>query len=553
MHEGWNSHDFESGKQPAFNIYRFQGATSGSCRIGEVRLHGVESIADNNPTYSCTPKLVVDKVSTDLNAVTFANTKTPVLTGMSTRFGSVLGGESITFTGTNFHATKTVKVTIDNRVCAVTAQTSTTVVCTTANKPYVPDTPKLIINIDSLGEVANMGKTFLYVSLWSKPETWGGDLPPQTAEAVSVPKGQHLLFDIAKSPKLSFLNVEGSLIFPPDSDPNHVRTFDAHYLLVKGGYMEVGTEENRYTSKITITMWSTKYDPNIPIFGNKVIGVNYGTLDMHGANRPITWTDLKATAELGATSITLNDMKNGASLDWKVGEEIVIAPTTYSGRDAEQRTIKSITAINSNPVITFDGPLLTKHYAGKQIFGAGTDKEDFIEMRAEVGLLTRNVVYRGDPEHSPDNQYGAVIICHSPGDESTICRIDGIELTHVGQAFILGSYPIHFHMIGTVHSSYVRNNAIHHTFNRAVTIHGVHYLRVQNNVAYHTMGHTIFIEDGVETKNLIEDNLILDVRRSWSLLNTDQTPASIWLTNPDNILRRNHAGGSDRYSYWYDL
>lgn len=195
--------------------------------------------------------------------------------------------------------------------------------------------------------------------------TWGGDLPPQTGEAIQVPKGQHLLFDIDTGPKLSFLNVEGSLIFAPHaSDANHVRTFDAHYLLVKGGYMEVGTEENRYTSKIVITMWSTKYDPNIPIFGNKVIGVNYGTLDMHGINRPITWTDLKSTAELGATSITLNDMKDSASLDWKVGEEIVIAPTTYSGRDAEQRTIKSISALTTNPVITFDGPLLTKHYAG---------------------------------------------------------------------------------------------------------------------------------------------------------------------------------------------
>jgi len=111
-------------------------------------------------------------------------------------------------------------------------------------------------------------------------------------------------------------------------------------------------------------MWSTKYGPQIPLFGNKVIGVNFGTLEMHGINRPITWTDLKSTAALAATSITLNDMKDGKSLDWKVGEEIVIAPTTYSGRDAEQRTIKSITAIDSNPVITFDGPLLTKHYAG---------------------------------------------------------------------------------------------------------------------------------------------------------------------------------------------
>jgi len=142
---------------------------------------------------------------------------------------------------------------------------------------------------------------------------------------------------------------------------------------------------------------------------------------------------------------------------------------------------------------------------------------------------------------------------HSPEDESTTARIDSVELTNVGQAFILGSYPIHFHMIGTVQSSYIRNNAIHHTFNRAVTIHGVHYLRIENNVAYHTMGHTIFIEDAIETKNYIVHNLVVDVRRSWSLLNTDQTPACFWITNPNNIFVGNHAAGSDRYSYWFDL
>ena len=107
-------------------------------------------------------------------------------------------------------------------------------------------------------------------------------------------------------------------------------------------------------------------------------------------------------------------------------------------------------------------------------------------------------------------------------------------------------------MIGTVHKSYVRNNAIWQTFNRGVTIHGVHYLKVQNNVIYKAKGHTIFIEDAAETGNLIEYNLIVDTRRSWSILNTDQTPANIWITHPDNIIRNNHAAGSDRYSYWYD-
>ena len=546
VHEGWNSLDFEEDSRPSYNIYRFQGATAGSCRVGEVRLHGVESIDSDADSHQCTPKLHLDGEITELNPVTFDAATTPVLTGMSNRFGSVLGGEEIVFYGTGFSDTAVTTVTIDDRDCEVTAQTTDAITCTTMDKPYRPDEPKLEIYIEGLGLVATKGQVFRYISRWSDDQTWGYDLSPQEGEAVHIPKGLHLLFDIDDCPLLSFVNIEGSLIFAPDADPNHQRNFQAHYILVKGGYMEVGTEEYRYTSKLTITMYSTKFDPNLPIFGNKVIGVNFGTLEMHGVERPVTWTDLWETAEIGATSITLNTVQ-GDPLDWAVGEEIVIASTDFAGRNAEQRTITSITNTDTNPVITFDEPLEFKHYAGVQYYG-----DDFIEMRAEVGLLTRNVKYQGDPDHSPDNQYGAVIICHSPGDESTVCRIDSIELTLVGQAFILGSYPIHFHMIGTVHSSYVRSNAIHHTFNRAVTIHGIHYLRVQNNVAYHTMGHTIFIEDAAETKNLIEGNLIVDVRRSWSLLNTDQSPASIWITNPNNIIRNNHAAGSDRYSYWYD-
>ncbi len=138
-------------------------------------------------------------------------------------------------------------------------------------------------------------------------------------------------------------------------------------------------------------MHSTKYSPNLPIFGNKVIGVNYGTLEMHGIERPVTWTDLDVTSDAGSTEITIRN-RSGSPLDWAVGEEIVIAPTDYSGRNAEQRTIKTITGADSEtPVITFDGPLLYKHFAKVQCYGENQD--DCIEMRAEVGLLTRNVKY----------------------------------------------------------------------------------------------------------------------------------------------------------------
>jgi len=87
---------------------------------------------------------------------------------------------------------------------------------------------------------------------------------------------------------------------------------------------------------------------------------------------------------------------------------IAIAPTGYEGREAEHRTILSVDA--TKKILTLDQRLDFKHFAETQYFG---DDGDFIDMRAEVGLLSRNVVFRGDTETSAVNQYGAAIFLHS--------------------------------------------------------------------------------------------------------------------------------------------
>ena len=133
---------------------------------------------------------------------------------------------------------------------------------------------------------------------------------------------------------------------------------------------------------------------------------------------------------------------------------------------------------------------------------------------------------------------------HSPGDESVIGRIENLQLNDVGQAFLLGKYPIHYHMIGRVTKSYVRNNAVMRSYNRGTTIHGVKYLRVERNCYWDAMGHTVFVQDGAETKNYIAYNVVAGTKQSWSLLNTDQTPANFWITHPDNIIVGNRAAGS---------
>ena len=155
------------------------------------------------------------------------------------------------------------------------------------------------VNVADKGNAALMGNDFKYVAYWSDEDTWGGEYAPLDGETVYIPKGQHLLVDIDRSPILSAVLVEGSLIFLPDFDNSHQRFFDAHYIFVRNGLMEVGSEEFPYTSKLTITMHGNIQSPEIPIYGNKCIAVRHGTLDLHGTPRSPSWTSLGVTANAG--------------------------------------------------------------------------------------------------------------------------------------------------------------------------------------------------------------------------------------------------------------
>ena len=125
------------------------------------------------------------------------------------------------------------------------------------------------------------------------------------------------------------------------------------------------------------------------------------------------------------------------------------------------------------------------------------------------------------------------------------------EFTHCGQPKILGRYCIHFHMMGDIPTSFARGNAVHDSFARLTTIHGVHNLRVEHNVGYKISGHNIFVEDGIETNNVIRYNLIVSSRAVTNMLQTDTSTASIWVTHPTNDVYGNHVAGSDFYGMWY--
>jgi hypothetical protein len=119
--------------------------------------------------------------------------------------------------------------------------------------------------------------------------------------------------------------------------------------------------------------------------GAKVLALRDGTIDMHGKIVAQIWTYLSATADNGSSQITLRQ-----AVDWSIGSQIVIA-TTGDYESQGESEVRTIANISSNGLtLTLNTPLNYTHLGITQSVGSTT-----IEMRAEVGLLTHNVLFQG--------------------------------------------------------------------------------------------------------------------------------------------------------------
>ena len=304
-----------------------------------------------------------------------------------------------------------------------------------------------------------------------------------------------------------------------------------------------------FTGKATITLTDNVKGENINGMGDRGILMAPGVLSLHG-DRENAWTKLAETAEAGATRIEVLDASG-----WKVGDEIVLASTDFNPRQAERR---HITRIRRNR-ITLDEPLEYMHF-GEITYG--------VDERGEVGMLTRNIKVQASAD-ADENYFGG----HMMAMAGSRMNVAGIELNRMGQHMELARYPIHWHINGDVTGQYIKNSAIHDTYNRCVTIHATDNLLVENNVTYNTVGHCFFMEDAVETGNIVVKNLGIQTKchptlpcqptglflpiqnedgqkADHILLPSDNTAATFWITNPDNIYRDNVAAGSDSTGYW---
>ncbi len=389
---------------------------------------------------------------------------------------------------------------------------------------------------------------------WSDSTSWVGGVLPGVEDDVKIPSG--LTVTLNTNVECGGILVEGRLEVQRTN-----LTLLCDTLLVQGlnAVLQVGTSSNRFLQSFVLTLKGLSNEPAL-VMGSKVLGAhNGGTLDIHGRDR-IEWTRLGVNAAAGATSLTLME-----PVDWEVGDSILV---TSSRADWNEAATRTITAVSPDMrTVSFTSGLGYLHNGSTITKTRSTDGKSWTgDLRAEVGLLSRNVKIQGDAA-SETAGFGGHIMVMNGGTTCCVTNgrayIEGVELFRMGQKSIIGRYPMHWHMVaeGGV-GQYFRDSVVRHSFNRAVTIHGTESTLVENNFCYDHIGHGIFLEDGSERFNVIRRNVVALSKKpvvGEEILETDngfdalqnRSPSSFWITNPNNTFTDNVAAGTEGTGYWF--
>lgn len=108
-------------------------------------------------------------------------------------------------------------------------------------------------------------------------------------------------------------------------------------------------------------MSGSYYGAQQPMFGNKGIACLECKFSMIGQTRNKTWTTIAQTIAAGTNTLTLSE-----AVDWKVGEQIVVAATSFDHNEAEMVTITAVNGL----VLTVNQSFVNSHYSGIETYGS---------------------------------------------------------------------------------------------------------------------------------------------------------------------------------------
>ena len=242
----------------------------------------------------------------------------------------------------------------------------------------------------------------------SAPVTWSSWAPADYAGDgsvdITIGPTDYVFLDISPA-RIGTLIIYGKLEFLDKSD----LLLQATNILVWGA-LQIGTADAPFAHKAEILLMGQRDTPepdpidNNLFLGNKVLVV-LGNASLYGQPRVPCWVKLAKTAEVGDKSVTLATSVGGsAGHAWAPGDQIIFAPTEF---DTTQVDYATITSVNGDgKTLALAAPLLYRHFAGPLFSTVSSDARSVPvgsalaakSLHGAVGLLSRNIVIRGDLE-----------------------------------------------------------------------------------------------------------------------------------------------------------
>lgn len=226
-----------------------------------------------------------------------------------------------------------------------------------------------------------------------------------------------MVFDLPESPIIKTLVINGRLSFLNDTNLH----LQAEHIFVRSGEFFVGYKDKPFSAQAKITLHGERQSDTIVFTsaieaGNRIL-VNIANVEMYGAARS-GHSRLHSEANKGSTSF-----KVAPGLDWRGGDLIALAPTSFSEKNGEEAKLVSYDSITGDVVV--EQPLLWFHW-GRAV---STIAEYDADIRGEVVLLSRNILITG-------NECQVLTSDYIEGDLSVRSGrtiLDQVEISHCSQ------------------------------------------------------------------------------------------------------------------------
>ncbi|KAG5492624.1 hypothetical protein JKF63_01203 [Porcisia hertigi] len=473
-------------------------------------------------------------------------------------------------------------VVLDKAACTPLSVADTELVCSMEGRVSSPQAWQVRWSDESRrGEAMLLSAQPFYAAvLWSSYLAWMGAGLPKEGNIV-VLEGNTVMLDITPPP-LSGILLGGVLIISDDVDVE----LRLGYLAITGtGALIAGSaiqpHHHRFTITLALNMF--QHDPlhyrddilslheetaqmDEPSY-SKMLNVYGGTLQLHGAPPNVSRARLAHPANVGDTSVTVDQW-----VPWAEGDTIaIVTKHDPDPTHMEQRVIVGREAKVSHTVLFFESnaPLRYSHdvhvqlgtepktgSGGRSNHGNGRRLSGWEEnwnsvytasTGTEVVYLSRTIVIRGD-EISPLSEVGASVWLRN----TTSSYLEHVELYRTGKRGTRKGYSLWLDSLSFPANQVVLKDVVmHDAYYRGVVLEATRRTVVSELTVLYADGYGVAAIGATHERLTVTDSFLFGLYGNSGGLDT--VAAGLYASSADVILQNTEICVSEGHGAWYAL